>query len=170
MLFYRPMLRLINLILHPISPNVHFRVMGRKRCHFTNKKVNIYISVSQNERSPNNGAAYTPVESNWTHRNTQRSLKCFNCKWNIKKKENLHFDRDFYHYCLLLALKGPFFSLPLFLLLSFSRLKFPDINISVKTDVCTRRHFLNSVSPATKSTLSCLQIQFFAGFELRCIE
>lgn len=57
--------------------------------------VNMYLSVFQNERSPNNGAAYTPVESNWTHRNTQRSLECFNCKWNMKKKEKktLHFDR-----------------------------------------------------------------------------
>lgn len=93
----------------------------------------MYLSVFQNERSPNNGAANTPVESNWTHRNTQRSLECFNCKWNMKKKEKKPCILiDCYQYCLLLAFKDPLFFALFSSTLFFSRLKFSDINIGVK--------------------------------------
>lgn len=95
--------------------------------------VNMYLLVFLNERSPNNGAAYSPVESNWTHRNTQRSLECFNCKWNMKKKEKKPCILiDCYQYCLLLAFKDPLFFALFSSTLFFSRLKFSDINIGVK--------------------------------------
>lgn len=91
--------------------------------------VNMYLSVFQNERSPNNGAAYTPVESNWMHRKTQRSLECFNCKWNMKKKgKKPCILIDFYHYCLLLAFKDPLF-FALFSSTFFFSLEISDINI-----------------------------------------
>lgn len=95
--------------------------------------VNMYLSVFQNERSPNNGGAYTPVESNWTHRNTQRSLECFNCKWNMKKKgkKTLHFDR-LLSLLFVIGVQGPPFLCSFFIYSFFSRLKFSDINISVK--------------------------------------
>lgn len=140
--------------------------------------VNMYLSVFQNERSPNNGAAYTPVESNWTHRNTQRSLECFNCKWNMKKKgKKPCILIDFYHYCLLLAFKDPFLFALFSSTLFFSRLKFSDINISVKnwrlhSPTLIDRKFLKIGVASNKinSFLSINPVFFFACFELRCIE